>query len=126
MKPPSLEEILLECAKCGLPEHEGQKFHAYYSGRGWCQGRYNAPIKVWRACLSGWKLRWQECQQHQPGLSNMDKLLRLKELERIEAKMKAISGSYSENMTWEATDRLRYKELRIRKEELLKLLQMTC
>lgn len=122
MNAPTIEELTLHASKIGLPDIEAQKFAAFYESKGWRVGKN--PMQSWKGAMAGWKLRWQQCQEHAP-LSNMDKLLRLKELERIEANMKAISGSYSENMTWESTDRLRYKELKARQSEILRLLGMS-
>jgi|HubBroStandDraft_6_1064221.scaffolds.fasta_scaffold362123_1 hypothetical protein len=56
--PPLIEEVLFQCQKIGLPDIEGEKFFAYYTSNSWHVGR--SRMKVWRAALTGWKLRWQE------------------------------------------------------------------
>lgn len=54
--PPTLEMIKLQCAKIGLPEIEGEKFHAYYESNGWKVGR-NKMVS-WTNALNHWRLVW--------------------------------------------------------------------
>jgi len=68
--PPSREEVLLQCAKIGLPEAEGDKFIAFYESKGWVVGK--SKMKSWAHALSGWKLRWQERGGTPPRNSNDD------------------------------------------------------
>lgn len=58
---PSIEEIKLQCAKIGLPPHEGEKFFAFYASKGWKVGKI--AMKSWVMALSGWNLRWKENKQ---------------------------------------------------------------
>lgn len=55
---PSLQEVLLQAAKIGLPNREAEKFWNHYESVGWRRGRNK--ICSWTHALSGWKLRWQE------------------------------------------------------------------
>ena len=57
---PSLDEVKLACAKCGLPESEAENFVNYYDSVGWVVGK--KQMKSWQSALAGWKNRWQERQ----------------------------------------------------------------
>lgn len=52
---PSLEEVLLECAKSGVTEAEGRRFFNYYESNGWRVGRNQ--MKSWRHALANWQAR---------------------------------------------------------------------
>ena len=52
-KPPSIEEIKLQCAKIGLSEQEGDRFLNYYESNGWRVGRN--PMRSWVHALTNWK-----------------------------------------------------------------------
>lgn len=56
--PPTRDHVLLEAAKCGLPEVEVDKFLAYYGSNGWRVGK--SPMRSWQHALSGWTARWRE------------------------------------------------------------------
>lgn len=56
--PPTRDQVLLEAAKCGLPEVEVDKFLAYYGSNGWRVGK--SPMRSWQHALSGWTARWRE------------------------------------------------------------------
>jgi len=124
---PTLRELELHGAKLGLPEREAQKFYCYYESKGWMVGR--SPMKNWRIAMSGWKLRWEESRAH--SLANplkpsaMEMFVRSQELERIRSRMKAIRDSYSEHQSWTPEDLQKFRQLKARKDELLKLLDLT-
>lgn len=64
---PSLDEVKLACAKCGLPENEAERFWNYYDSVGWKVGKN--PMKSWTSALAGtWKSNWQERNQQQAAL----------------------------------------------------------
>ena len=64
---PSLDEVKLACAKCGLPESEAERFWNYYDSVGWKVGKN--PMKSWTSALAGtWKSNWQERNQQQTAL----------------------------------------------------------
>lgn len=64
---PSLDEVKLACAKCGLPESEAERFWNYYDSVGWKVGKN--PMKSWTSALAGtWKSNWQERNQQQTTL----------------------------------------------------------
>jgi hypothetical protein len=56
--PPTLEEVLLQASKAGLPSIEAEKFFCFYESKDWMVGK--SKMKKWLMALSGWKLRWQE------------------------------------------------------------------
>lgn len=58
-KKPTIDEILLQCAKIGLPDAEGQKFFNHFESNGWKVGG-KAAMKSWTAALQTWKSRWDE------------------------------------------------------------------
>jgi hypothetical protein len=59
---PSLDEVKLACAKCGLPESEAERFVNYNESAGWVVGK--KPMKSWQHALAGtWKSNWQERNQ---------------------------------------------------------------
>lgn len=60
--PPSREEVVLQCAKIGLPTNEGDKFLAYYEANGWRVGRN--PMRKWSAALTHWKTNWIDRNGH--------------------------------------------------------------
>ena len=55
--PPEEAEILLQCAKIGLPDIEGRKFFSYYDENGWKNKA--GPVKDWHKRLNRWKLEWE-------------------------------------------------------------------
>lgn len=54
---PTLDAVLLQGAKIGLPEAESQKFFNYYESNGWKVGRN--PMKSWTAAMTNWRANWQ-------------------------------------------------------------------
>lgn len=108
---PTLDEVNLLAAKIGLPPMQAEAFFLYYESNGWRVGRN--PMKCWKSALSGWKLRWQERG------SNRNVIVMQKEFDRVNARMKAISDSYSDHQDWKSKDRDEYKRLKSRKTELM-------
>lgn len=60
--PPSMPEILLQCAKIGLPEREGEKMYYFYDSKSWMVGKNK--MKQWKSSLALWKLNFQERGGH--------------------------------------------------------------
>jgi len=131
--PPTVEECQLQAAKIGLSPVEAEKFHCYYEANGWKVGR--VPMQVWRAAMSGWKLRWQERVQREQArgderkttVSRNVQLIQWRhELDRVEAAMKRVKGmAWTANNGWDDDEqRQEHRRLRLRKEELLKELGM--
>ena len=121
MTTPTIEEVQLHASKTGLPPTEAEKFFYYYGANGWKVGK--TPMVNWHMAMAGWRVRWEQCQEHAP-VSPMDKMLMSKELDRVEARMKSISNSYAGHQEWDFKDRAEIKTLRARKSELLKALGM--
>lgn len=121
--PPTIEQCLAHGSTIELPEHEVNKFWHHYESQGWKVGK--SPMKVWKSAMAGWKLRWEEkAKSHLEPNETAKMILRQKELDRVEEKMKSIKGSYSENLSWDAKDRNLYGVLKKRRDELVKLLGM--
>jgi hypothetical protein len=57
-KAPKLVEVIDYGFLTGLPLHECEKFHAYYSSNGWKVGKNK--MKSWRSAVDHWKLVWRE------------------------------------------------------------------
>jgi hypothetical protein len=125
--PPSLEEVVFDCSKIGLPSAEGEKFFYFYDAVNWHVGK--AKMRVWRSALAGWKLRWQERQsrekvrQETPS-ANVNIIRWQNELERVEKKIESIRASYAAFQTWEQGDRNLVNCLKKRRTELLEKLGM--
>lgn len=91
--PPSIEEILFECNKVGLPEREGERMFAYYDSCGWTIGKHRKPVVSWRGCLRTWKLNWEDNRQvaSKPSAS-VESMLNQKHLARVEDRLKFLKG----------------------------------
>lgn len=125
--PPSIEEVILQSAKIGLPKVEGEHFFHYYSSQGWMVGR--TPMVQWRSALAGWKIRWQQRQtraksEFETPSASVNTIKWQNELGRVESKMKSIRNSYSEHQSWDMADRNLFSVLKKRRDELLKNLGM--
>ena len=118
-QPPTSEELALQAAKIGLPEHEAQLFYCYYASKGWKVGKHR--MTHWRIALTGWKLRWEAARATASGVQ---KMIYLDELRKVEAKMKSIKDSYAEHQNWTLNDVEQFKALKARKVELKRLLGM--
>lgn len=78
MKRPSLEEVKLCAAKCGLPESEAEAFFAHFESNGWYVGR--VPMKRWTQALCvTWKQGWER-RRGNGSASPLSKLKATKEL----------------------------------------------
>jgi hypothetical protein len=55
---PTLAEVKLRCAKCGLPDTEAEGFFNYYESNGWRVGKN--PMKAWVSALANWKKHYEE------------------------------------------------------------------
>jgi len=125
--PPTLDELRFHAVKLGLPELEADKFFHYYESKGWMVGK--TKMKQWRSAMAGWKLRWEETRGGQfsdpikPTAAEL--FVRNQELERVREKMRAIKASYAEHQDWTAEDLTKFRQLKARKDELLKLLDLT-
>lgn len=53
-KPKDLQEVELYFASKAADVREAHKFHDYYEGNGWVQGRKGKPIKNWKAVARNW------------------------------------------------------------------------
>lgn len=121
MKIPTLEEVLQRATEIDLPAREAEKFCVFYSSKGWKVGR--TPMKQWKSALAGWKFRWEERNQAAVSPTTLA-ILRGRELQEVQDKMRSLRASYSEHQTWTPEDRDRWHKLRIRMLELKKLLGM--
>jgi hypothetical protein len=118
---PEMAEVALHAAKSGLPENEAQKFWLFYQSKGWKVGK--SPMKNWHCAMAGWKIRWEEKRLSDPlRPTSSETFVRNQELQRVLEKMKAIKHSYSEHQEWTDPDIARFRELKARKLELMKLL----
>ncbi len=57
-EPPSIEEVLLQCAKIGLPAREGEKMYYFYDSKFWMVGKNK--MRQWKSSLALWKLNYME------------------------------------------------------------------
>lgn len=55
---PSLEEVKLLGAKCGLPDSEAEKFFNHYESNGWKVGRN--PMQSLSHAVANWRNNWKE------------------------------------------------------------------
>jgi len=120
MKVPTTEELKLQAAKIGLPEHEAEKFFCYYASNGWRVGKNK--MKQWRIALSGWKLRWEERRGGSAVSPTTRAILHQKELDEVLSKMQSIRSTYSGHQNWTEEDKAKWYKLKGRRDELKKLL----
>lgn len=124
---PTVEMCRHAAASLGMPPEEGERFFLHHDQKDWMIGRNK--IKKWRQALALWRLNWIKWQKRELPESRdplkplpIELFIRNQELEEVGRQMQAIRGSYSENLSWSDQDRIRFRELRERKEKLLKLL----
>jgi hypothetical protein len=55
---PTIEQVLLNSSKIGLPDSEAHKFFSYYVSNGWRVGRVG--MRSWEAAMINWRSKWQE------------------------------------------------------------------
>lgn len=58
--PPTVEMCQREAVSLGMPESEGNTFHAYYAGIGWVKGKNQIPIKSWTSVMISWRDSWKQ------------------------------------------------------------------
>ncbi len=126
--PPSIEEVLLHCAKIGLPESQGERFMAYWESCGWIMGKTKKPMVSWRGAMQTWKFNWQDSGgdksiRHSPRVKSAFELKT--QIEAIETLMKPLCRHRSESPTggyvWDNQSKLNeYKTLKTKKEALMK------
>lgn len=127
MRQPTLEECRFHAKEIDLSDVEAQKFYHYFESKGWRVGR--DPMRVWRSAMAGWKLRHDEHEQVQrERVDRPSKSVQFiawqTELQRVEAKMGSIKGSYSEHQGWSVPDKQLFTKLKTRRDELVKNLGM--
>ena len=122
---PTIEEVLLQGAKIGLPEVECYKFFHHYTSNGWKVGK--VPMVSFPSALAGWNIRWQEREAQRNGNGNgnvqrgpngADTMLKSKEYDRVVERMKLISDGYAQHQTWDETDKSEWYKLKVRRNEL--------
>lgn len=81
MKIPTIEEVILQGTKIGLPKEECEAFVNFYCSKGWRVG--NQPMKSWHSAMANWKKGFDERRYtqstrtaHTTTVSPADKLLR--------------------------------------------------
>jgi hypothetical protein len=95
----------------------------------------DVPIRSWQSYVaSEWAFERNRIAQNeqkakaQPanvGMTATEKILRAKELDRVEARMKAIHQSYDSHQSWTVEDKGEYRKLKERREILKKMLGLT-
>lgn len=128
-KPPQIEECVSVAMALGMPPEEGEKFFHYHNQKDWMVGKQK--MKLWRSAIALWKLNWSKWNNPCPASMQalkplpMELFIRKTELERVENRMRIIKGE-QEHRDWSKEDREEYKKLATRKNELLRMLGMTC
>lgn len=124
---PDLAAVELYAAKIGLPATEAQKLYDYYEANGWRVGRN--PMKSWEAAVRNWDRRWREyapVNSKQNGHTNGAAIIVMqKEYERVCEKMRQLRSQYGDMQTWVRSDSELFKQLRARRDELRKTLNIT-
>lgn len=130
LRPPSIHEVHMHAIKIDLPDTEAEKFFHHYTANGWMAGK--VKMQNWHSAMAGWRLRWQEREARFKKRSvevspNVQLIQWRHELERVEAEMKRVKGaSWTQNDGWDDEgSKSRHRELRLRRDELLKKLGMS-
>ena len=121
---PKAEEVVAHGALIGVPEADCRAWHAERVSEGWAD-RSGLTIGNWRAFLRGWRdsRRTTSPTGARPeGLSTSDKILADKELGRVEARIKDISGSVDSHRELPPESRIERRKLKDRAEVLRKQL----
>ena len=119
---PKAEEVVAHGALIGVPEADCRAWHAERVSEGWAD-RSGLTIGNWRAFLRGWRdsRRTTPPTGARPeGLSTSDKILADKELGRVEARIKDISGSVDSHRELPPESRIERRKLKERAEVLRK------
>lgn len=124
---PTIEMCVALAVTLGMPPEEGERFFHHHEQKDWLIGKNR--IKRWRSALALWNLNWQKWNQPKAAVKvdatkplPMELFVWSRELEEVQRQMQQIRGSYSENMDWDDKDKGRFRELKARKSELLRLL----
>lgn len=124
---PSLDEIKAAFKAEGMPETQAIKFWGFYESNGWKVGR-NRMVSL-AGAIAHWKAGWQERKALEESsgvgngkLSGIDKMIHMKELDRVMQRIAFIRNSYSENQFWSLEDRQLFAKCRAREKELKKIL----
>ena len=121
---PTLDEIKLQSAKIGLAEVEANKFFHHYESNGWRVGR--SPMVSWHHALAGWKTRSSTYGGNSSHPTNgANTVIMGKEYERIVARINTLRSTYGDMQTWTAGDKAEFGRLKVRREELKKILGLT-
>jgi hypothetical protein len=92
-KAPSIDEVRLLCAKCGLPASEAEVIWNFYESKGWMVGK--TKMKSLAGCVGGWAARKRSNGQSAPaGAASWEakrqaegaekaKAARMREIERL-------------------------------------------
>ena len=121
---PKAEEVVAHGALIGVLEADCRAWHAERVSEGWAD-RSGLTIGNWRAFLRGWRdsRRTTPPTGARPeGLSTSDKILADKELGRVEARIKDISGSVDSHRELPPESRIERRKLKERAEVLRKQL----
>ena len=121
---PKAEEVVAHGALIGVLEADCRAWHAERVSEGWAD-RSGLTIGNWRAFLRGWRdsRRTTPPTGARPeGLSTSDKILADKELGRVEARIKDISGSVDSHRELPPESRIERRKLKDRAEVLRKQL----
>lgn len=118
---PTLDEVKTYAATIDLSELEAEKFWTYYESNGWRVGKNS--MKSWTIAAQGWKLRansWssQSASEQVTKTANIDKILRAKELLRVEERLRMLRSSYDAHQSPTAHDAAEMNRLIARRKEL--------
>lgn len=118
MLTPTLQEVERAADKIGLPQREAEKFFHYYESNGWRVGK--TKMVSFTNALAGWKLRYEDRERDNKQRANIVGLQ--KEYDRILERMKAIRNSYGEIQSWSERDKVEFKKLKDRRDQLRNVL----
>lgn len=127
---PSIDDVLMECNMIGYPKAQGEAFWNHFESSGWIDKNGHAIVK-WKPKLATWvsdaRSRPTEQAHHKNGASNgaAESILRQKELERVEERIRIIRGGISDHQHANPEEASELRKLKGRKEILVKMLGMT-
>lgn len=125
--PPALDEVKQFASEIGMAEAEAVLCWNYYEANGWKVGRN--PMKSWPAAVRGWHGRAGNFTKAQPSspaaLSPAARAFALsKELERVEVAIKDLDRQSYEPSGLSDAERATRKQLRAKRDELRKELNL--